>query len=149
MNTIKQIEDLRRDVEKLLTGESPLASFHPLPAPLTAGAFDGDAFSTVGKTLIDLSAAFGVPGGAKAVLVRMACRDSASGATNNLSVLVSPNNTAGSTAVIARPSGLPNDYLAEGSGICPCDGNGDIYYQVAASGAGTMDLWIEINGYWI
>ena len=26
---------------------------------------------------------------------------------------------------------------------------GDIYYQIAASGTGTMDVYLEIWGYWL
>ena len=115
--------------------------------PLTSASWNGDAYSTTAKTVIDLSAVFGVPANIKAVEVRIACNDSASAATNNLYVAVSPNNTAASNAVIARPSGLTNDYYAEQSGICPCDASGDIYYQITASGASTMDVWIEIWGY--
>jgi hypothetical protein len=122
--------------------------FIPLTTPLTSTAWDGDAHSTTAKTLIDLSAVFGAPAGIKAVSVRIACRDSGSATTNNLYTLVGPENTAGVTPVIARPSGLPNDYYAEAAGVCPCDTNGDIYYQIAASGAGTMDVHLQIWGYW-
>jgi len=50
--------------------------------------------------------------------------------------------------MIVRPGGLPNDYYAEQLAVVPCD-NGDIYYQVAASGSGTMDVTIQIWGYWV
>lgn len=30
-----------------------------------------------------------------------------------------------------------------------CDANGDIYYQLTASGSGTMDIYLEIWGYWL
>lgn len=118
-----------------------------LTAPLVSTSWDGDAYSTTAKTKIDLSAVFGVPAGVQAVLVRIAARDSASAATANLVALLSPNNTAGSMAVGARPSGRTNDYYDEAQSICPCDANGDVYYQIAASGAGTMDVVIEILGY--
>jgi hypothetical protein len=29
----------------------------------------------------------------------------------------------------------------------PCDANGDIYYQVLASGAGTFDIYLEVWGW--
>ena len=118
-------------------------------APLTSTSWDGDAYSTTAKTLIDLSAVFGVPAAVKAVLVRIAARDSASAATANLVALLSPNNTAGSMAVGARPSGRTNDYYDDAQSICPCDANGDVYYQIAASGASTMDVVLEIWGYLI
>lgn len=119
-----------------------------LTTPLTSTSWDGDSFSTTSKTLIDLSAVFGVPAGVKAVLVRIAARDSASASNSSLFMLLSPNADSGGAA-ICRPSGLPNDYYAEQLAIVPCDTNGDIYYQVAASGSGTMDVTLQIWGYWL
>ena len=69
-----------------------------LTTPLTSTAWDGDSFSTTGKTLIDLSSVFGVPAGVKAVLVRMIARDSGSSSGYN-QLMLSPNSTAGSAAV--------------------------------------------------
>jgi hypothetical protein len=115
--------------------------------PLTSTSWDGDAFSTTSKTKIDLSAVFGVPAAVKAVLLRIAAKDSGSSGSDALLVGFSPNNTALSFPVITRPSGLPDDYWADQSGVCPCDGSGDIYYQIAASGSGTMDIFLEIWGY--
>ena len=48
-----------------------------LTTPLTSTSWDGDARSTEAATLLDLSSVFSVPAGVKAVLVRLACRDSA------------------------------------------------------------------------
>ena len=119
-----------------------------LAAPLTSTSFDGDAKSTTSKTKIDMSAAFsGYPASAKAALIRLAARDSGSAGSNAPLVNLATNNTAGSAALCVRPAGLPNDYVAEGTGIVPTDANGDIYYQVAATGTGTLDIWIEIWGY--
>ena len=39
--------------------------------------------------------------------------------------------------------------ILDQAGIVPCDANGDIYYQIAASGTGTMDVNIQIWGYWM
>jgi hypothetical protein len=125
------------------------AKYHPLTTPLTSTAWDGDSYSTTAKTLIDLSAVFGVPAGVRAVLVRLLGRDSDSAA--NLSgclLMVSPNNTA-YVGLGVRVAGITNDAIGENTVICPCDANGDIYYQIAATGAGTLDAWIEIWGYWI
>jgi hypothetical protein len=121
----------------------------PKTSAYTSSSWNGDAYSTTGKTKIDLSAVFGVPAGVKAVLIRLTCRDSGSSGTNTVYLGVSPNSASGDCAVQARPGGLPNDYYATQSGICPCDANGDIYYQIAASGSGTMDCWIYIWGYFI
>ena len=124
--------------------------FVPLAAPLTSTSWDGDAFSTAAKTLIDLSAVFGAPAGIKAVLVRVLARDSASAAsTGGLGVMLSPNDTAIQGPLHCRCDGRPNDVWEDRGGIVPCDANGDIYYQTYASGAGTLDVYLQIWGYWI
>jgi len=115
--------------------------------PLTSTSWDGDARSDTAKTLIDLSAVFGVPAGVKAVYATVSCRDSGSAATAGLFVILSPNNTASSGSLASRPSGLTNDYVKTDSGVVPCDSSGDLYYQIEASGASTMDVWLEIWGY--
>lgn len=120
-----------------------------LQTPLTSTAWYGDAHSTTAKTLIDLSAVFGVPAGVKAVKVNLIARDSASAAATVTCFFgVSPNDTNLSMAVCARAAGKTNDALTGASDWCPCDANGDVYYQINASGASTLDAWIEIWG-WI
>ena len=118
-----------------------------LTAALTSTAWDGDAFSTTEKTKIDLSEVFGVPAGIKAVLAKIAIRDSGSAATScrfQLSGVSSGTNY--SLTVQASPI---NDRYAYFSGIVPCDANGDIYYMAVASDSGTMDIYLEIWGYWL
>lgn len=126
-------------------------TFVPLAAPLTSTSWDGDAFSTAAKTLIDLSVAFpGVPDGVKSILARVLARDSASLASDgSLGILLSPNSTSGNGPAHVRIGTLPNDSWAENNVAVPCDANGDIYYQTYASGAGTLDVHIQVWGYWI
>jgi hypothetical protein len=119
-----------------------------LAAPLTSTAWDGDAFSTTAKTKIDLSVVFGVPAGAKAILVRLAARDSGSSA-GYCQFGLSPNATFDSVAAQAYLQGVPNDVYVSVNGVVPCDKNGDVYYQITASGTGTLDAFIEIWGYWL
>jgi len=119
-----------------------------LTTPKTSTSWDGDAFSTTAKTKIDLSDVFGVPAGVKAVMVRMAARDSGSSA-GYCQLGLSPNSTAGSVAVQAYLQGVANDVYVSVNGVVPCDANGDIYYQITASGTGTLDAIIEIWGYWL
>lgn len=141
-----EIEQLRREVERLRTQDRPAGGFIPLTTPLTSTSWDGDAYSTTAKTKIDLSVVFGAPAGIKAVLVRVDVRDSGS-ATNDTYVILSPNSIAFSGFAT---SPMPvNDRPNRASHIVPCDASGDIYYQIGASGAGTMDVWLEIWGYWI
>ena len=50
---------------------------------------------------------------------------------------------------MVRCQGLVNDSWSESHMIVPCDANGDIYYQIAASVANTMDIHIQVWGYWL
>ena len=142
-----EIVDTSANASKKITRDN-LSGWHFLTTPKTSTSWDGDAYSTTAKTKIDLSAVFGVPAGVKAVMVRMAARDSGS-STWYCQLGLSPNSTAGSVAVQAYLHGVPNDVYVSVNGIVPCDGNGDVYYQIAASGTGTLDAIIEIWGYWL
>jgi len=141
---IRRLTALEREVERLRVKES--GKFIALTTPLTSTAWDGDAFSTAAKTLIDLSEVFGVPAGVKAVLVWVAVRDSAS-QTTDCYLRLSPVSTGDAGM------GVNCDYVNDRYGrhllIVPCDANGDIYYQIAASGTGTMDVHLRIWGYWL
>lgn len=142
-----EIVDTSANASKKITRDN-LSGWHFLTTPLTSTSWDGDSYSTTAKTLIDLSEVFGVPAGVKAVMVRMAARDSGSSA-GYCQLGLSPNSTAGSVAVQAYLQGVANDVYVSVNGIVPCDGNGDVYYQIAASGTGTLDAIIEIWGYWL
>ena len=118
-----------------------------LTTPLTSTAWDGDSFSTTSKTLIDLSAVFGVPAGVKAVLVKVALRDSAS--ASGLYYIQFSGVSSGTGYSLTVPAIPVNDRYGYGQGIVPCNANGDIYYNIVASGSGTMDIYLEIWGYWL
>ena len=125
-----------------------MSVLHPwvyLTSPLTSTSWDGDARSTTAKTLIDLSAVFGVPAGVKAVAVKIGIRDSGSAAsTTGCYLVLSPENS-GATGGGESCAGLTNDALTRtGMLIIPCDANGDIYFEVNASGVGTLDSWLEV-----
>lgn len=116
----------------------------------TSALWGGTALSTTGKTAIDISAAFSgtIPGGISAVLVSLTARDSDSGTVSTY-VGLAPNDSAGIFAVTNTLTGMGNDVAQSVNGICPCNSDGDIYYQVQASGSVTMDVWINIWGYWL
>ena len=118
-----------------------------LTTALTSTSWDGDAYSTTAKTLIDLSAVFGAPANIKAINVDVMIRDSGSAASDPW-IMLSPNNVAGDGSAF-RCAGLANDAITEGQRIITCDSNGDVYYQIAASGASTIDVWMRIRGYWL
>lgn len=140
-------KSLGRDIRRIraLTA-GPGFGLVPLSSPLTSTSWDGDARSTTAKTLIDLSAVFGVPAGVKAVLAYVAIRDSGSAGADTYLIL-SPTDVA-NQGLLIDCSGLANDAWERGTLIVPCDANGDVYFQVAASGAGTLDAWVQIWGYW-
>ncbi len=120
-----------------------------LTTPLTSTSWDGDAFSTTSKTLIDLSSVFSVPAGAKAVLASVSLRDSGSaGSTTGCYFILSPNDN-NYEGIYTYCAGLANDAWTHHNAIVPCDSNGDIYYQINASGSGTMDIYLEIWGYFL
>ena len=140
-----EIVDTSENTSNKISREN-LAGWHFLTTPLTSTAWDGDAFSTTAKTLIDLSAVFGTPAGIKAVLAWVGVRDSAS-QTTDCFFRLSP------VSIGDAGIGVNCDYVNDRYGrhllIVPCDANGDIYYQTAASGTGTMDVFLQIWGYWL
>ena len=120
-----------------------------LTTPLTSTAWDGDAKSDAGPTKLDMSAVFlNYPASPppKAVLLRIAARDSASIGTPGLYFSVGPSATY-YYALQANPPG--GDLASSNTGICPCDANGDIYYKIRASGSGTCYCWLDVWGYWV
>jgi len=143
--TVDRIKRLEREVERLRVKES--GKFIALTTQLTSTSWDGDSFSTTAKTKIDLSAVFGVPAGVKAVLVKGALRDSGSAATSCLFQL--SGVSSGTKYSLTAQASPINDRFAYYSGIVPCDANGDVYYQIDASGSATMDVYLEIWGYWL
>jgi len=119
-----------------------------LAAPLTSTSFDGDSFSDVANTLIDLSAVFGVPAGIRAVYLYVEVNDSGSaGVTNQAFVEFKPAAAAAGIGVSA--AGLANDARSRGTPWVPCNEDGDIWYSVNATGASTLDMTIEVWGYMI
>ena len=142
-----EIVDTSANASKKITRDN-LSGWHFLITPLTSTSWDGDARSTTAKTKIDLSVVFGVPSRAKGILVRLAARDSGS-STGNCQFSLSPNAIDKSVAIQAYLHGVPNDVYVSVNGVVPCDANGDVYYQIVASGTGTLDAIIEIWGYWL
>lgn len=117
-----------------------------LTSPLTAAAWTSSSRSTTSKTLIDLSSVFSAPAGIKAVLVRVAVSDSGAAGTD-CHIILGPLNSSGSGIGI---SCLPMNSRAQRTEVLvPCDSNGDIYYQIVASGSNTMTVTLEIHGYLI
>ena len=119
--------------------------FIPLTTPLSSTSWDGDSRSTTAATLIDLSAVFGVPAGVKAVLAKIVARDSVAIGTNNW-FQIGPSATQTGFVTCWTIGG---DLWFSQTAVCPCDANGDIYFQCNASGASTLEVVIVIEGYWL
>jgi len=115
-----------------------------LDSPLTSASWDGDSYSTTAKTLIDLSAVFGAPAGIKAALFFVGIRDSGSNGTDCWLIL-GPTNVAGSG--LTADCHTVNDRWKRNCLEVPCNADGDVYYQINASGAGTMDVYLQIWAY--
>lgn len=124
------------------TGALPV----PFTTPIGHGSFDGDSFSDVGTytKIENTSWNTALPADAKALLIRLRCRDSASATTSGLFVALSGDGT--NSLLVARPSGKPNDDFAERICWMPCT-NGDIWYRVEASGTDTMDIFLHCFGW--
>jgi len=117
-----------------------------LGTPLTSTSWDGDARSTTAATKIDMSSVFsGYPTDkVKAVMVRLACRDSAALGTTGLSIGVGPSATYYYNVSTVAIGG---DVVSSQTAWCSCDANGDIYFRVVASGTKTLDAWLEVWAY--
>lgn len=124
-----------------------------LTAPLTSTSWDGDAYSSNGgKTLIDLSAVFGVPAGVKAVLLECAINDSGSltySTSGGAWILFSGQNDEAWAGQGISLEKEPNDAHRNAHMVVACNPDGDIYYRINASGTGTMDVILKIWGYWL
>ena len=144
--TVDRIKRLEREVERLRVKEKQV--FVPLTTPLTSSSWllSSGGRSNTSSTLIDLSSEFGVPAGVKAVLIRLVVRDSGAFPQDEKYVSFGPSSTY---YYALSCYALGGDYQSSDNGIVPCDSNGDIYYRVVASGTGTMDVNLEIWGYWL
>ena len=136
------------DTKQFLRGDGTWAQI-ALPVNLAAGlestSWKGNSFSTTAKTLLDLSAVFGVPAGVKAILVRIAIRDSGSAATD-CRFYLSPEATAYAGMGWSCPT-IDDRWGRFGGVKIPCNTDGDVYYQIVASGTDTFDIYLEIWGY--
>jgi hypothetical protein len=124
--------------------------YHPLTTRASSAAWEGDSYSTTAKTLLDLSASFGLPAGIKAVDVEVYVSDSNSLGTAStfIGLILGPTNDANIGRYFAC-NGYPNGVLARTHAVVPCDANGDVYFQIVATGAGTLNAYIRIWGYYI
>lgn len=129
------------------TVQNEVYAVKSLLAPLTSTSYDGDSFSTTGKTLLDLSALFGMPAAAKQGMIRLLVRDSGSAASTQCWWGVAPNATSGSLCTAIWLDGEGNDRWREAGGLTALTTSGDVYRQNVASGAGLMEVYMQFWGY--
>jgi len=123
-------------------------SFYPFLSPLTSTSWDGDAHSTTGKTTIHLDSVFGSElADAEAILCKVQVRDSQSSGSECYFIL-GPNTDDLSGAIVS-PQGRPNDVWESQMMVVPCGPyDGDICYQILATGTNTLDVYLSIWGFW-
>ena len=144
------VNDVSEPLDANKTKRMPLSKMHApvfLTSPLTSTDFDGDAFSTTAKTLIDLSDKFSLPAGVSAVLAYLYASDSGSGGGVAWAGLGPSANP--SYALFNHLQGAPNGAPRVVTGVVPCDANGDIYFECVATGVGTLNVVLFIWGYWL
>ena len=122
-----------------------------LTSPITSTSFDGDAFSDA-EADIDLSTfGNGCPPKIKAVYVTATARDSGSSGAQTFIMLgtgqVAIAGDATKAALYLELQGVGDDVWRSASGWIPCDANGDIRYDIEATGENTFDLELTIWGY--
>jgi hypothetical protein len=116
--------------------------------PLTSASWDGDSFST-GTGTINWNSVFGVPSYAKAVELRAQARDSGSAAAANCYVWIAAKSTTSQPALLLRLEGVANDKPRNAGQIVPVASDGTSYYSLVASGASTLDVWINVVGWYV
>jgi len=124
-------------------------AYVPLPVPYTNSSFDGDSFSdvTTNTKIENTSWSTTIPADAKGLILKVTCRDSGSGGSSP-NIKLYPSSTATIPSKTIYFQHAPNDDLIEESVFVPCT-EGDIWYRVDATGAGTMDIWLQVWAYLI
>lgn len=108
-----------------------------------------DGFGDVGITTLNLKADSDaiIPKGAKAIFIRVALRDGgslASLASGRIYLFAKGDLTSEYALVGAR--GIADDAWVDRVLRIPCDSNGNISYQLDATGAGELDVYIRYIG---
>ena len=109
-----------------------------LTTPKTGSAWSNATKTTADRAIVDLSAAFGVPAGIKAVLMSVQTQASAA----NAYIRYGPTATY-NYALVCR-TGVANA-IEHAYGIIPCDENGDIYCYPSTTIAGVY-VYVRVLG---
>jgi hypothetical protein len=117
--------------------------------PLELTSWGGTARSTSTGTLnMDNQMATGYPEEMppKGYMLRVAANDSASSTTSVILKFAKDSTNAGTAGQFVQwdLKGIPNDEKLVRDIYVDADSNGDIYWDITASGAGTLDIWISV-----
>lgn len=113
--------------------------------PLTSTSWDGDGYST-GNGTIDWNAVFGVPTTAKAVVLRVSVRDSGGA---GYSISFKAKSTTTEYGFACRTTAAAANKFHDSHGVVPVAADETSYYSIVASGAGTLDVWIWVVGWYV
>ena len=149
LELVRKIQELERRLDRLALPEIGWTPVF-LDTPYTNTDFDGDSFSDVGSNtkIENTSWSTTIPSDAKALLLRMAARDSGSAGQQSTYFALYPAAAAATAVATVQVGGLANNSIHEEVAIVPCT-DGDIWYRVEATGASTLDVWLWCTGYWI
>jgi len=112
------------------------ATYHPLTSSTVAT-----------RTEIDAPTVFGVPADAKAIILRVASRDTGSATNVNPFFGIWSDPVDGNSFCMgARPGGMGNNAYYDVQGIVPLTG-GKFWYTCNASGTNTLQTYLQVYGY--
>ena len=128
--------------------------FVPVDNPWTAASFAWSGYSTQGtSTLIDVSTVFTGGGAApdntnhvRAYSMVVGVADSASFPTGPYYFSLGPSATFWNALWTYCHGG---DHRVVNNGIVPASATGDLYYRCVASGALSLDVHLQINGFFM
>lgn len=142
---INEIKRMDREIQKLKQFDVPKSDLIMLDAWRTNAAWESTTHSTTAKTLINLATTFSLPSQIKSVVLYILWNDSGSAGTDCF--IIFANNAVANNGMGVGPYGLPNSKFAFGQLIIPCTADGNIYYQIKASGVNTLTTIVRPIGY--
>jgi hypothetical protein len=116
-------------------------------SPITDASYDTGVFSSVSDQQIDMSSVFtGNLTYAQGYHFMIAIRDSGGASTN---CWIGFKTSSGGSYVAWKSCHLANDEWARDVIFIPAGANGDIWFDINASGTNTFDLILRVVGYYI
>jgi hypothetical protein len=114
-------------------------AYVPIATPVDNASWNGDAHAATDSALLDTSSVFSLPPGIKAVVLAVEVKDE----TPQAAISFGPASDKLGALVLYTQAA---NYYASGSGIVPCDANGDIYVKLWEE----FDyVYLRVVGYYI